>query len=241
MKYICQARNNNTRLHINNPNEHERGSVIPKNNMRAARNINPESERISETRKWKFCSSNEDLIQKCHLQKVLIILVDIRLPTWSGIFLIPDKILIYLKAWINITCWDAFINDLLGHVGINQHHHHHLSELTHPGVDIIVTQQPSSYQLNLLTLASITQSLTKLKNCSAWPIPSLFGTISHNILKSFLKNNPLDKTKLPSKNKLKMTTSGKSLMCRKNEDFRKLTSTKRTFKRKHQVPLKIGS
>ena len=126
-------------------------------------------------------------------------------------------------------------------MGINQHHHHHLSELTHPGVDNIVTQHPSSYQLNLLTLASITQSLTKLKNCSAWPRPSLLGTISHNILKSFLKNNPLDKTKLPSKNKLKMTTSGKSLMCRRKQDFRKLTSTKRTFKRKHQEPLKIGS
>ena len=98
-------------------------------------------------------------------------------------------------------------------MGINQHHHHQLSELTHPGVDIIVTQQASSYQLNLLTLASITQSLTKLKNCSAWPRLSLLGTISHNILKLSLKNNPLDKTKLPSKNKLKM--SGKSLMCRK--------------------------
>ena len=38
-----------------------------------------------------------------------------------------------------------------------------------------------------------------------------------------------------------MTTSGKSLMCRKNEDFRKLTNKKRTFKRKHGEPLKIGS
>ena len=80
-------------------------------------------------------------------------------------------------------------------MGINQHHHHHLSELTHPGVDNIVTQRPSSYQLSLLTLASIAQSLTKLKNGSAWPRLSLLGTISHNILKSSLKNNPLDKTK----------------------------------------------
>ena len=173
----------------------ENGLLVAPNNMRAAGNIILESERISETRKWKFCSANEDLIQRCHLQNVLIVLVDIRHPTWSGIILISDEILIYLKAWINNICWDAFINDLLGHVGINQHHHHHLSELTHPGVDNIVTQHPSSYQLSLLTLASIAQSLTKLKNCSAWPIPSLFGTISHNILKSSLKNNPLDKTK----------------------------------------------